>query len=493
MTESFDAIVVGGGPGGSTAATFIAMKGHSVLLLEKEKFPVHKIGESLLPATVNGICAMLGVSDELRRANFVPKAGGTFRWGRSKEPWTVYFSSSARMPGQTAFAYQVERMKFDAILLENARRKGVDVREEHRVDEPMLDADGRVCGLVFRDASGQVRRATAKHVIDASGWTSTLARHAGERIYSKTFRNVAVYGYFRDGQRLPAPNQGNIFCAAFDQGWFWYIPLSQTLTSVGAVIDSAHAGMLTDGPEYVLRTLLPKCEHIDRMLHQADRVTDGPYGKVRVRKDFSYCHTQFWKPGLALVGDSACFIDPVFSSGVHLATYAGLLAARSVNSCLSGAMTEETAFTEFQRRYMREYRIFYDFLLAFYDMDQELDSYYWSARKVLQSNEKQNEAFIQLIAGIGGSGEPLFEDNDAFIAYQHDIARALHPVLASRRPTTSSPRPDDMAAFDFMVNLVTEAAQVQAQARGEYARIRPVPLFTDGLVPSADGFHWTTA
>ena len=125
--QNFDVVVVGGGPGGSTTASFIAMDGHKVLLLEREKFPRHQVGESLLPATINGICVMLGVSEELAQANFTYKLGGTYRWGKHPEPWSFTFGPSSMIPGSQAFAYQVERMKFDAILLNNARKKGVDV------------------------------------------------------------------------------------------------------------------------------------------------------------------------------------------------------------------------------------------------------------------------------------------------------------------------------------------------------------------------------
>src|ERR1700722_20744160 len=121
--EEYDVVVVGGGPAGSTVATFIAMKGNSVLLLEKGILPQYKIGESLLPSTIHGICPMLGVSDEIQQANFIRKHGGTFRWGKNKEPWTFAFSQSSCFQGPTAYAYQVERMKFDSILLNNARRK----------------------------------------------------------------------------------------------------------------------------------------------------------------------------------------------------------------------------------------------------------------------------------------------------------------------------------------------------------------------------------
>src|SRR5690348_6690939 len=116
-TEKVDVVVVGGGPGGSTLAALTAMQGHRVVVLEKEQFPRHQIGESLLPSTVHGVCRLTGVADELAKAGFMVKRGGTQRWGANPEPWTFSFSVSPKMSGQTSYAYQVERRKFDKILL----------------------------------------------------------------------------------------------------------------------------------------------------------------------------------------------------------------------------------------------------------------------------------------------------------------------------------------------------------------------------------------
>ena len=301
------------------------------------------------------------------------------------------------------------------------------------------------------------------------------------------WRAVAIYGYFENAARLPPPGSGNIFCAAFDRGWFWYIPLSATLTSVGAVIGQEYASCLDDGAEAALMGLIGGCEPIARLLTDATRVTTGPYGQVRVRKDYSYCHTNFWRPGLALIGDAACFIDPVFSSGVHLATYAGLLAARSINSCLRGTMDEARAFTEFEKRYQREYRHFYDFLLAFYDINQELDSYYWQARKVLNSKELGNEAFIQLIAGIGGSGEQLYRSSDEYLRQRAGLSQQLFGT----GPDASGGQSDDrLSGLKFLGELLTEASDVQAHVSPSGRRAVPRPLFEDGLVPTPDRLHW---
>ena len=490
--QHFDVIVVGGGPAGSATATFIAMQGYRVLLLEKEFFPVYKIGESLLPSTIHGICSMLGVSEEIKKANFMLKQGGTFRWGRNKEPWTFAFSHSSKISGPTSYAYQVERMKFDMILLNNARQKGVEVHEGHEVINLITEED-RVIGVMFKDHMGDRKIALAQYVVDASGHTTTINRQAGKRIYSDFFRNIALFGYFENGKRLPSPCSGNIFCAAFDLGWFWYIPLTSTLTSVGAVIGQEHAQVLHQDHESTLMELIKRCEPIRNLLCDATRVTSGPYGKLRIRKDYSYCHTRFWKPGLVLTGDAACFIDPVFSSGVHLATYSALLAARSINSCLSKLMTEERAFTEFERRYRREYNHFYQFLVAFYDMDQDLDAYYWAARKVTRSHQQGNEAFIQLVAGMAGSGEKLFESSGEFVRSRERLGKLLFPIADTSSETIAGVGQYDPKGDKFMKELFTELNQIQLQGSLKNVRRYEKPLFEDGLVPSTDGFHWEEA
>src|SRR6185312_8964871 len=178
----------GGGPGGSTLATLIAMRGHSVVLLEKEKFPRWQIGESLLPSTVHGICRLTGVADELAKAGFTKKRGGTFRWGTNPEPWTFSFSVSPKITGETSHAYQVERSKFDQILLDHARHMNVDVREQHAVSD-VIEDEGRVCGVAYTDAAGNPGTIRARYVVDASGNKSRIYQRAGAtRQYSEFFQ-----------------------------------------------------------------------------------------------------------------------------------------------------------------------------------------------------------------------------------------------------------------------------------------------------------------
>lgn len=487
-SETYDVCVVGGGPAGSTAATFIAMCGHRVLLLERESLPVYKIGESLLPSTIHGICAMLGVTEELKAQNFVRKLGGTFRWGKSPEPWTFAFAESSRFQGPTSYAYQVERIKFDMVLLNNAKRKGVEVREQHRAREVIFDGE-RVSGLTVLDSFGRETVVRTKYVVDASGHSSTLAGHAGQRVYSEFFRNLAVFTYFENGKRMPAPGAGNIFCAAFEKGWFWYIPLSDTLTSVGAVIGREYSSILQRGYDVALDELIASCEPIRALLSSATRCTRPPYDKVRVRKDYSYSHTKFWKSGLVLIGDAACFIDPVFSSGVHLATYSALLAARSINTCLANHLSDEIAFEEFEARYRREFNVFYDFLMAFYDLDQDFESYYWTARRLMKEEAVGKHAFLNLVGG-DASGELLVRPRPEARVRQ-GIGDLLFPAatgITADMYTESGHHSTERQRF--WTELNTEGFRLQLRGALASAPAREHPLFKEGLVPSADGLHW---
>lgn len=485
--EDVDVIVVGGGPGGSTLAALVAMQGHRVMLLEKEEFPRYQIGESLLPSTVHGVCRLTGVSEKLSKAGFTRKRGGTFKWGANPEPWTFAFAVSPRMTGETSHAYQVERSKFDKILLDHARELGTDVREKCSVTDVITDGD-RVCGVSYTDPGGNKVAVRAKYVVDASGNRSGLYKHVGTRQYSEFFRNIALFGYFEGGKRLPQPNSGNILSAAFDSGWFWYIPLSDTLTSVGAVVRREMAEKIHGDLEAAMRSLIAECPMIAEYLSGAKRITDGRYGQLRVRKDYSYSNTSMWRPGMALIGDAACFIDPVFSSGVHLATYSALLAARSINSVMSGIIDEETAFREFELRYQREFGVFYEFLVSFYDMHVDENSYFWSAKKITRNTSTELESFVDLVGGVSSGETALAKANtlaQRFKGESTEFAGAVNKVIESKEQCMLP-----LFRSSVVREAMREAGQVQSLAvLGEDFEVE-APLFDGGLVPSSSGMFW---
>ena len=489
INEEADVVVVGGGPAGSTLATVVAMRGHRVVVLEREKFPRWQIGESLLPSTIHGVCRLTGVAGELAKAGFTKKRGGTQRWGANPEPWTFAFSLSPKMTGETSYAYQVERSKFDQILLDHARRTGADVREEHAVSKVLI-SDDRVCGVSYKDAGGNEGTIHAKYVVDASGNMSRISQQVGAvRQYSEFFRNLALFGYFEGGKRLPEPNSGNVLSCAFDSGWFWYIPLTPTLTSVGAVIRHELASKIQGDPEEALTALIAECPMISDYLHDAKRVTEGQYGKLRIRKDYSYANTKFWHPGMALVGDAACFVDPIFSSGVHLATYGALLAARSINSVLAQEVDEETAFREFDQRYRREFGVYYEFLVAFYDLNVVEDSYFWSAKKVTDSTSSDLQSFVELVGGVSSGEAALAVGESGASHYKRrssEFATAVEQLVANKEQSMVP-----IIRSSVVKGAMQEGTKEQARALLGRDLGPEVPLFEKGLIASPDGLSWS--
>ncbi|HEV3355699.1 MAG TPA: FAD-dependent oxidoreductase [Pseudonocardiaceae bacterium] len=484
MNETFDVVVVGGGPAGSTAATVVAKRGHRVLLLEKQRFPRYQIGESLLPSTVHGVCRLLGVADEVAAAGFTLKRGGTFRWGSGREPWQFSFAMSPRLPEPTSTAFQVERARFDDILLRNAARHGVDVRQDCDVRDVVTD-ENRIGGVEYITADGVRRTVSARYVVDASGNNSRLhGATGGARVYSDFFRNLAVFGYFAGGRRLPQPNSGNIFCAAFDAGWLWYIPLREDLTSVGAVISPEYWSAVARDPRATWRELIDACPEVRDLLTGVPTATQAPYDQVRVRKDYSYWTTKFCSPGLVLVGDAACFVDPVLSSGVHLATYGAILAARSINACLAGALPEARAFAEFENRYRREFGQFYEFLVSFYDMQRDEQSYFWSAKQVTGLEETESAAFAALVGGLISGDEAV----GARLSGAADDLRGAVDRLA-----TADDRRNPLYSSRIVGETFREGRNLAEEAMFGAPLDDDAGTAPGGVVLAADGLGWTTS
>jgi len=389
----YDVAVVGGGPAGSTAASLLARTGRRVVVLERERFPRYHIGESLLSATLP-ILAHVGVLSDIERHGFIRKPGGTFQWGSNAAPWTFWFRED---PGGYQHAYHVLRSEFDALLLRHAGRQGAEVVEQATVEA--IDGEGPF-RVRARGGDGAIQTVEARHVVDASGQQALLGRREGLREFNPFFKNLAIWSYYADAARMEGELADNILSAAHGEGWCWYIPLHDGTISVGAVVDAARWKERA-GPETLQETytaLVERCAPVAAMLRGARQVAP-----VRVIRDYSYSSTSFFHGGALLAGDAACFIDPVFSTGVHLACFAGLLAADALEDMFTGRRTEAEALAGYDATYRRAFERYRRFVTFFYNHHADPDSYFWQARKLVDSNGdlELREAFVRLIAGTG--------------------------------------------------------------------------------------------
>lgn len=345
-----DVIVIGGGPAGSTAATILAQRGRSVLLLERDRFPRFQIGESMLPYS-NDIFRRIGVYDKLVAGGFFPKYGGAFVTADGKQSTVFRFNENLEPPYQRSF--QVERARFDQLLLEHSRESGADVREETPVSR--VDLAGK--GVVVETAAGE--RHEAKFVIDASGHGALLAHATGRRTAVDALKKIAFFSHYENVEHEPGIDKYNIVIAVLRNAWFWMIPLSEDKMSVGVVVERDHAMAAGLTPEEMLERTIAATPYVAKRMRDAKRTT-----KVYTRKDFSYRVSQLTGENFALVGDAAGFLDPIFSTGVMIAiTSASRVADAVVEKLESGSSRALRTYEKNTQtaidRYLRFIRNFY--------------------------------------------------------------------------------------------------------------------------------------
>jgi flavin-dependent dehydrogenase len=353
-----DVIVAGGGPSGSTAAAWLGREGHRVILFERDQFPRFHIGESLL-ASVNDVLAAIGAERLVREAGFPQKWGATFM---SSDGGIERYADFAVAPGVRApQTWQVPRATFDELLLRHAASCGAEVRERHRVLDVTFNDHGVTATVEGPDGGPQTVR--ARGLIDASGRGALLSRKFDLRVDEPRLANIAVFSHYSGVPRPDGRRSGDIrIVARKDLGWFWLIPISDGLMSVGIVLPrAAFQAFPRLDPGAFLDRAISETPAVARLLADARR--EWP---VRVEKDFSFSSRAYAGDHWVLVGDSGSFLDPVFSTGVAIALESGLEAAQAMAAGLTRGDLSVRRFARFARRQRLRYLSFRRFVVAFY-------------------------------------------------------------------------------------------------------------------------------
>lgn len=357
-TAAWDTLVIGGGPAGSASAAFLAKAGQKVLILEKQSFPRFHIGESLLPFG-NDVLKDLGVWDKIQKAGFMPKLGAEFVMGNSAGSHSFWFRKT--LPPPHAQTFQVERSKFDHILFDHAREAGAHAPPESSLEDIRFDQD--MVNFSYRHKD-QTHQATARWCIDASGRTSVVGRTLNlTKCDLGMPKKIAVFSHFKGVHRNEGEAMGHITIVRIPQGWFWLIPLDETKTSVGLVqmLKSFKSTGLTPQESFT-QTVNQNHELVFRM-QKAQRLTD-----FHTEADYTFRHKQAAGPRWLLAGDSAGFIDPIFSSGVMVALRSAQLAAQAVlKADKSGGPIPQAQRTIYTNAFKSMTNVFRDMIGMFYN------------------------------------------------------------------------------------------------------------------------------
>ena len=392
-TTHCDVLVIGGGPAGSTAAALLAERGYQVTLLEKAHHPRFHIGESLLPANLP-LLEKLGVADAV-------KAIGMEKWGAEfVSPWHDHmqvFEFADAMDKSLPMAYQVRRSEFDEILIRNASKKNARVVEGCQVQDVDFLPDNAGALIRARNDDGSVETVHARFVLDASGRETFLGNRFKAKQRNKQHNSTAIYGHFSGAARNPGKAEGNITIFWFDHGWFWYIPLADGTTSVGAVSWPYYLKTRNKKPlEQFLHETIALCAPLRERLQHAQLVSP-----VEATGNFSYVCDRTHGSNYLLLGDAYTFIDPVFSSGVMLAMHSAFVGADTVDICLREPQRAAAALKHFDRTMRRGPKAFSWFIYRV--TNPALRDMFMGPRNIF----RVKEALLSVLAGDVFGNTPI--------------------------------------------------------------------------------------
>ncbi|MGH9853838.1 MAG: NAD(P)/FAD-dependent oxidoreductase [Blastocatellia bacterium] len=386
-SNTYDVIVMGGGPAGSTVASILSREGRKVVLFEKEQFPRHHIGESLMTDTFWTFQRM-GLLEKLKSSPFVRKYSVQFANPAGKESRPFYFFEANHH--ESAVTWQVTRAVFDQMLIEHAAEQGATVHQKTQVKQVLFDGD-RAVGVEAQMPDGSRQQFHAKVVIDATGQTAFLSNKFRWRMRDPKLKKAVLYSYFKGAMREPDLNGGATLVLRTQlgsNGWFWYIPLENDITSVGVVADPEY---LVKGRGQDLAKIfneeVEKCEPCRRRIEGAERVD-----KIYSILDYSYRSKQNAGNGFILIGDAYGFLDPIYSSGVLLALKMAELAADAIHDAFKHDDFSGERLGQFQSKLDQGIESMRKLVYAFYNEG-------FSFSQFLKKYPEQRVNVIELLIG----------------------------------------------------------------------------------------------
>ncbi len=389
--SQYDVAIIGGGPGGSTLGTYLAQAGKKVALIEKKEFPRFQIGESLLPYSME-IFREIGFEEELSKSDkYLEKYGAEFFEYQSLD--RIRFDFTLDGSADWPMAYEVNRAEFDNDLLEYAKKSGVEVLQPLAVK----DVDIHNSGVSVKTTRGPIE---AKFLADASGRSSFIGRKLGIRKINKDINNVGVFSHFKNVKRKSGKLEGDITIVVLPEvSWAWIIPFKDGTASVGVVSSSDTFKRFSTKKE-LFDHFVQSCPLFKDSMAEAE-----PTGELQSEANYSQTCDQFYDARWIMLGDAAQFLDPIFSSGVHISLNSAKSASRTLIEALN---TDSDLLTNGRgESYEQELRLglkrFHGLLNIFYS-----SNWVQQMNKVFET-ERMYEAFTKALAGgVWDESNPLF-------------------------------------------------------------------------------------
>lgn len=439
--RDFDVIIIGGGPAGSVLGSLLAQGGYRALILERDIHPRDHVGESLTPST-NFIFKKIGFLEKMEDAGFVHKPGAA--WTAPRAPVGKYVSISlGEFPPPGAFqcyTYNVERDVFDAMLIRHAHELGAKVLQGVSVQKILFSGD-RAVGVRVKAVDGWERDLGARFVIDASGRSCILATQLGLKTRDSEFNQLGMFSWFKGVDGGPAGTEGMLWLhfLGLEKGWAWQIPLRNGIWSIGIVTDKADFKKGSVSHDEFFADMLSRNRTFEYYMRNAQRIR--PWW---AEGDYTYSITKLAGKGWLLIGDALRFVDPIFSTGVDVATYSAQYAYEAIDAVFRGA-DEECSFKAFEHRVSDGVEAWYRLIALFYKL-QNLFTYF-------ATKQEHREAVVRILQGNLYQPEPLqraremiAKMEDAYDRIMADPANLLRPwALAAKShakhvsPATTSP------------------------------------------------------
>ncbi|GAA4232310.1 NAD(P)/FAD-dependent oxidoreductase [Actinomadura meridiana] len=438
MNPDFDVLIIGGGPGGSTAAAYLAKANLSVAVFEGEKFPRPHVGESLVPATTR-VLLETGVMDKVEKAGFLRKYGAAWSTAEEREvprngftgmsyDWTaqVRFGERAQPGVDREYTFHVDRGKFDVILLEHAESLGATVFRETRVIGADLDDPGGV--QITCRSGGEETTYTGRMLIDASGRQTMLGRQLKLKVPDPVFDQYAIHSWFEGLDRKALASDPKdidyifVHFLPINDSWVWQIPITDTVTSIGVVTQKHRFREANTDREKFFWDFIKTRPDLYEELRKTERVR--PF---KPEGDYSYSMERIAGDRFVMIGDAARFVDPIFSSGVSIALNTARLACADIVAASEANDFSHARFAQYEEMQRIGTRNWHEFISIYYRLNILFAAFVQDPRYRID--------VLKLLQGDMYEEDPpiLGEMREFVTTVENDPDHLWHPYVGSLR------------------------------------------------------------